>query len=517
MKRSKLFRCTVVVIFVIAVIIAIKGFNYHGGESKDNLKSHENMLEDVTLKMYLIGEKPKDFDIVYEKVNEKMKEKINTELDVEFLPWANMDEEYSLLFQCGEQFDLIFTAENWAHYIEISGKNGFYELTEEMIEKYAPNIYNHEPKEAWNQAKVNGKIYMIPSDQIEYGSMVFGIRGDLKSKYGIDEIKNYDDLEKYMDAAADDSESGVEVISNGGGQNLQFPYMIDKNEFQDIKGVPLPTIGFDINDTSGKIFTFVDTDEYIEYAHKMKEFANKGYWSKDSLLIKVDRDEDFMKGNSAVMAWNVGSVSDRVERLNKTNPEWKAEIVDVTKGIKRTIMPYTNNGMAINAKSKNPERALMALDLLRYDKDIYDLTWYGIENVHWESGSSNEYAKLDDNDRFPAGNVCPWGWYSQKVHRTPANQFNASKDIVDNWMENYTVDNPLTSFCFNDKNVKNQVAQVGKVIEQYGVPIDLGMCSDVDAAIQEYKGKLKEAGLYEIYEECENQVQEYLKENYSIR
>ena len=44
-------------------------------------------LEEVKLKMYLIGDKPKDFDEVYGKVNEIMKEKINATLDVSFLPW----------------------------------------------------------------------------------------------------------------------------------------------------------------------------------------------------------------------------------------------------------------------------------------------------------------------------------------------------------------------------------------------------------------------------------------------
>ena len=43
------------------------------------------------------------------------------------------------------------------------------------------------------------------------------------------------------------------------------------------------------------------------------------------------------------------------------------------------------------------------------------------------------------------------------------------------------------------------------------VPIDLGMVSDVNAAIAEYKTKLKEAGLDKITEECKAQVEEFLK------
>ena len=54
---------------------------------------------------------------------------------------------------------------------------------------------------------------------------------------------------------------------------------------------------------------------------------------------------------------------------------------------------------------------------------------------------------------------------------------------------------------------------VRKVIEKYGVPIDLGMCEDIDAAISEYRSKLNEAGLDKIYNECKKQIQEYLKNN----
>ncbi len=127
-------------------------------------------MEYVQMKMFLIGDKPNDFNDVYDKVNKIMKEKINAELSVEFLSWADMDEKYPLLFQSGEQFDLIFTAESWGHYNEVATRNGFYELTLDMVKEYAPDIYENEPKEAWDQAKVNNKIYMIPGDQIEYGT-----------------------------------------------------------------------------------------------------------------------------------------------------------------------------------------------------------------------------------------------------------------------------------------------------------------------------------------------------------
>ena len=46
--------------------------------------------KEVTLKMYLIGDKPADFDEVYDKVNSIMKEEINATLQVNFIPWSDL-------------------------------------------------------------------------------------------------------------------------------------------------------------------------------------------------------------------------------------------------------------------------------------------------------------------------------------------------------------------------------------------------------------------------------------------
>lgn len=481
-----------------------------GSKSKDVDISDPSKLEAVKLKMYLIGDKPKDFDTVYGKVNDIMKKKINATLDVSFLPWSDMATKYQLLFQSGENFDLIFTATGWGYYSQVATKNGFYELTDDMIKKYAPNTYQNEPKDAWKQAKINGKVYMVPSDREEYGTNVFGVRGDLMKKYGIDSIKTYADYEKYTEAVAKDSASGVKVIANGGGQNLQWPYMLEKNGFTTVNGAPTPSIGFDVNDKSGNVFAFVDTPQYKEYAAKMKEFAKKGYWASDSISSKATRDADFIAGKTASMVWNTGSVANAVQQMNKANPSWDAQVVDLSAGIKRTVQPFVNNGMAINAISKNPERALMAIDLLKYDKDINELTWYGVKGTHWDADGDNKYKALSATANFPATNVCPWGWYTTKIARTSSDEPAIVKQITDGWKKNDTVTNPLASFSFDDSKVKNEMAAVGNVITQYGVPIDLGMVDDVDAAIKQYRAKLTEAGFDKILEACKTQAKTYV-------
>ena len=477
--------------------------------NKDEPVSAEN-LKPVELKMYLIGEKPKDFDLVYGKVNEIMKEKINATLNVNFLAWGDMTTKYQLLFQSGEDFDLIFTAAGWGYYSQIATKNGFLELTDEMLKEYAPNIYENQPEEAWKQAKIDGKIYMVPNDRQEIGTGVFGIRGDLMKKYGFDSIDSYEQLEKYMDAiATGEKANGINVIANGGGQMLQWPYMIEKNGFGTVNGAPIPSIGFDVNDNSGNVFAFVDTPEYKEYAEKMKSFADKGYWASDSISSKASRDEDFVAGKTGLMLWNIGTIANRTASMNTANPEWDAKVVDLSKGVNRVAQPYINGGTAINANSKNKERALMAIDLLRYNEEINDLTWYGVEGTHWKEASDMKYEPLADTANFPAGDVSPWGWYSEKYARTSSKDPAIVQETINEWQEKYVVQNSLSAFNFDDSNVKNEMAAVGNVITQYGIPLDLGMVKDVEVGIKEFRTKLSEAGFDKILEECKKQAKEF--------
>ena len=96
--------------------------------------------EHVDLKMYLIGDRTPDFDEVYGEINKILEEKLNCSISVDFLSWGEHDTKYSLLFSSGEDFDLSFTASSWCHYEQTVALGGFYPLTEEFIQTYAPDI-----------------------------------------------------------------------------------------------------------------------------------------------------------------------------------------------------------------------------------------------------------------------------------------------------------------------------------------------------------------------------------------
>ena len=170
-------------------------------------------LPPVTLKMYFIGEPGPDNDLVFEKISDILEEKINARLEPKFLSWGDYLQRYPLLFSSGEDFDMIYTA-SWSFYSETASKGGFYELTPELLKEYAPMVMENLPQNAWDTTKVNGKNYMIP--HFNYWANHYGIiiRGDLRKKYGLDEIKTVEDLEVYMDKVLENEPGMIPVSTN---------------------------------------------------------------------------------------------------------------------------------------------------------------------------------------------------------------------------------------------------------------------------------------------------------------
>ena len=61
-----------------------------------------DISEEVTLTMYLIGDRPVDNDLVFEQINARLKEEINATIDVKFMSWSEYEQKYPLIFASGE-------------------------------------------------------------------------------------------------------------------------------------------------------------------------------------------------------------------------------------------------------------------------------------------------------------------------------------------------------------------------------------------------------------------------------
>lgn len=467
----------------------------------------------VELKLVLLGKKPTDFDLVYAEVNKLLKQKVNATLNVSFIDWGDMDQKYPLMFAANEDFDMAFTA-SWAKYTETANKNGFLNLTTELLQKYAPQTMEKQPKEAWEQAKINGKIYMVPNDTFEVGHYLTLIRADLREKYNLPPIKNMDDLSNYLKTVAK-NEKGMQAWFNTNVEAglLAKLGVFQQNEWFDNAQTTGLVDGFTykMTDASGKIFSVFDTPEYAKYLKLTKELADSGVWSKNAIVSKDDKAALFTSGKSAMLSWNLNTLSNTVQKISKEHPDWKTEIVDVSPDAKRYVNSYLGNGIAVHATSKNPERALMVLDLLRYDKEIHDLTNYGIKGVHWEPVGDDKYKILAASEKFPPSGACPWGWNSQ-LERDGEGAPPQKAELLAKWKKDNIIHSKLEMFTFNGDKVKTEQAAIDNVLKTYLMPLQYGLADPV-AGLAAFKQKMKEAGIDKVEAELQRQLAEFLKQN----
>ena len=201
-------------------------------EEPESSDSGEEAPEDVvTLQMYFLGDKAKDLDMVLEQINQRLAKEVGAVMEVNYLSFGEYSTKYPLLFASQTEMDGVFSS-YWCYYASQAQKNAYMELTPEMLEEHCPITWEHTPEAAWDQTRVNGKIYMIPQLHNEFVQSMVGIRDDLRVKYEMDEIETVEDLEAYMQAVVDNESGMVPYTADGQSQSaLMDAFLIAPNEW----------------------------------------------------------------------------------------------------------------------------------------------------------------------------------------------------------------------------------------------------------------------------------------------
>jgi putative aldouronate transport system substrate-binding protein len=518
-------RKLITVIMALAMIgTLLGGCSKKGGDSgasapaSGSAKSFNgvDVSQPVTLRLYLLGEKSKDFDAVYAEINKILKEKVNATVEVSFLTWAEHDQKYSLLFSGGEDFDLIFTAATWAHYETTAAMGGFHPLSKDFLQQYAPDILAVVPQVAWDQAEINGTIYMVPNYQNEFKSDVYALRGDLLKKYGYNGIADMNQLMEFFDKVAADQRS-TSISPRGNIQGGMIYEYLQVTDYAVMPGTPKELFIYHTQDPSDNTVTYLlDWDLFEQYCQDMKTAFDKGFWSQDSLASSDERQDGLLRGTSASMAWNLGSCTRYAKEANKAHPEWECTLIDFSPKTPKVVASYINNGMAINAASKKKERAMMVLNEFYTNKVINNMASFGIEGVHWTAVGDKEYQTNDRTGDYGIDSNCNWAWSNMTIDRTeyiatPTAVDTKNEEIMADWNNNIKPAHALDGFAFDQANVSSELAMVDSIIAQYYTPLLSGMAGNVPAAIAELRRQLGNAGIQKIYDEFRKQADAYVK------
>ena len=506
MKRK--FAVVMILLFVMTMFIACDnsstGKTPEGGSAAD--EGELDTSSPVNLVVYMLGDGAKDDQKVFDELNKKTGELINTTFERKLISWADFNTMYPLVFASGEEFDLIFTS-NWSFYAQQAVKDGFLELTDELLERCAPNIAANIPPTAWKQARINGKIYMVPNTQSEYNHLGILIRGDLRKKYDVPEITSLEVLEQYLDAVAE-NETGILPLDGGAEFDKWTNETLWFAQPNNLSGTSVPGYYFKLSEDDGTMYYGQDMPEFKEYRDRMVEYNNRGYWSKNALNQQNRLDDNFKNGTSAMAMHNVGTMVGAWRETNKNHPEWEAEVYDSMFGEYLTVRTsYLGNGMAVHAASANPERSLLWLDTIRFNQESYDLMMGGIEGDHWiDAGEGLSTPGANSADY---GGFSNWGFTTEEMKRTSTEEWPGMQTLLEEYAQR-AVDCPPVYFLFDDSECKNEVAAMTNIGLKYDKMYNFGFDSDWETTQIDVNNQYEDAGRSKVKELFEAQLKDFV-------
>lgn len=469
----------------------------------------------VKIKYLVLGNKPTNgqFDKVMGEVNKIMKEKINAELEWQWIEWTDWQTKYNLALASGEPIDLITIGTDWLDTWGNAQRGAFMNI-DDLLPKYAPQTWNSVPEDAWAQSKYNGKIVLIPENAYtQWVNHGFFYRGDWAKEAGITEpIKDWDGIGKYLQYIKDNKPDvipwdAVSGVSTFGGFDTSYT---DNLELPISTGY-LPVFTAKSFDEKYTINSPVFEDTMVKYATMMKDWADKGFWREDVLNNKNDTRASLRAGLTGMDQHHTQTFGTLRVQMDKDQPGSDLQMFPFARqgGKNLTELSITHGGTSVGANSKNPERALMAYDLIRNDEQIYHLINYGIEGTQYEivDGKRQQPAGYDaTRDDFYADF---WGGRNDKLEIPSVTVWDQLESTLYAEYDKIKKPYPYGQFVFDKTPVEAELTAITQVTGEMGPAIAYGKAGDPVKAVEQFRSKLKTAGYDKVLAELQKQMDAY--------
>jgi putative aldouronate transport system substrate-binding protein len=158
---------------------------------------------------------------------------------------------------------------------------------------------------------------------------------------------------------------------------------------------------------------------------------------------------------------------------------------------------------------------MMALNELYCNKEINRLIRYGIEGVHYNVVNDKNYATTDRANNYPMMANCPsWviknpAFTLEQYIENPTAYELKEREVRKIWEQNKAPVHPLNRFTLDTSNITTQIAMINTIQAQYFIPLISGMAGDVNTAITALRTQLQRAGIQDVIDEAEKQIERY--------
>jgi putative aldouronate transport system substrate-binding protein len=460
----------------------------------------QEALPQVELKYYTLGYKqPEDTEVVEKAMNDILLKKINATVKLTIYPFGNYDQKMKVMSAAGEEFDLMFCTD----YLNNAAKGAYTDLTD-LIPKYAPELQNTMEPYIFDATRVDGRIYAVPNLQAMCMPIELMIRKDLFDKYNMpSSIQSFDELDDTFDKILNNDKVIPLYVYYSGEGNTVYMYYSDCGNFFSVSGPGVYTPDF-------KVQNIYDTDNFkgwLKWARKayLKGWIEKGAATKDATQTISD-----MKSGKYAAIFNPGGPQGQASRnLQLGTDKYQYTFINFgTKPIIHTGQPRaTMNG--ISSTSKNPERAMMLLNLLSTDKEVFNTIAFGIEGKHYilDNGFRDfPEGQNADNSKYYLNT--PWA-FGNLFLALPAKGDDPQLMEKQKEFDATATPEPAMGFTYDATAMKTEFAQVASVVEEFVPSMAVGAV-DPDVYLPKLLDKLKTAGVDKIIADQQAQLDKFI-------
>lgn len=483
----------------------------------------EDELEFETVTWLTMGNIPTNghMEVAMEAINEILLEDINCELELQFIEWADWQTQYNLTLAGQDPtLDLIGTATDWLNAWENTKKGSFMALSDEMIAKYAPITWSEVTEDHWDECRYEGDIYFFPEDQYsQWTNHGMFYRGDWAAEAGIDVVDSFEDLELYFDGVLANHPEAVPWDVSGSRimAGLSEGYINAYTDLFKINGISAGVFApFYVSQADPYTVICPYTEDYFEdFAVLAKSWAEKGFWREDVLNYDGETRDLMYAGFSGAdqhhtQTYVTGTRPTMDDKLPDSNLQMYA-FSTTSKNLVKDIV--THGACAISASSQHPERALMVYDKIRNESDLYRLFNYGVEGIDYIVTDDGKLDRPEGYDSTTMGLGTDFWWgRNDSLELDNVEHFDGKWELYDEY-NSYAIDYPLGKFIFDKSSSETLSASIGEVCATYIPTIVWGKTDDPAAAIADFKEALEIAGLQDMLDEIQGQLDAYKAAN----
>ncbi|NLB41829.1 MAG: ABC transporter substrate-binding protein [Clostridiales bacterium] len=522
MKKQWLTR-TVVNILVLVMVFVMSACGGSGKTPTPTDKATEkpsagtapNELNFVTLDWYLdFGEAP-DGQMVNDAVNEYLKEKVNANVNIYY--WSTTDFTTNIPTMISSGQDLGMLPYGRVPYA-INASRGAYYPMDELLDEYAPGTKALFPEDIWDTMRVDGKIYGIPAFKDNAYIMNFIYNADMADDLDLDmekiKFSDWRQIEPFlMEVVEKRSEKFPEydqyplVGSNGS----EMPYNFQVETF----GVDLTAVaniepfnnvaGYD----SDTIFNLYETDEYREYAKSRQRMVENNIFAYD---YTGKTEWNYTGGLFAWPGWGYTFMNPHFYGENFTTK------MILSDRIWTSTLMYAGSGMSISANCREPERAMMILELINTDPKFATMMRFGIEGEHYVYDDEGKMT-FEGSPRNGGDKKGYYHWYGAPlgnltIVEAPENLIGPDRLMMKELerINKEAVRANHMGFALDTTPITNEIAATSNVVAEYQVDIRAGRFEsedEINKVLDEFIAKLKANGSEKIVEEVQRQVDEW--------